>query len=138
MQGLVAEAMRTGRGRRVELAGVRPGAVREHQELIALARAAAQFGGIYATHMRSERESIWPRSRRRSASAARPHIPVEIWHLKAGRQGQLGLMPEIVARIERRAPPGSTSPPTPMRIPPGTTTCRRSFRPGRTTAATRS
>ena len=29
------------------------------------------------------------------------HIPVEIWHLKAGGLSNFGLMPEIVARIER-------------------------------------
>jgi dihydroorotase/N-acyl-D-amino-acid deacylase len=29
------------------------------------------------------------------------HIPVEIWHLKAGGVGNFGLMPEIVARIDR-------------------------------------
>ena len=29
------------------------------------------------------------------------HIPVEIWHLKAGGVGNFGLMPEIIARIDR-------------------------------------
>jgi len=29
------------------------------------------------------------------------HIPIEIWHLKAGGVGNFGLMPEIVARIDR-------------------------------------
>ena len=71
------------------------------EELIALSRTAAEFGGIYATHMRSEQEAIIAALEETIRIGREAHIPVEIWHLKAGGVGNFGLMPEIVARIER-------------------------------------
>jgi dihydroorotase/N-acyl-D-amino-acid deacylase len=71
------------------------------EELIALARTAAAFGGIYATHMRSEQGSIMASIDEAIRIGREASIPVEIWHLKAGGVANFGLMPEIVARIER-------------------------------------
>jgi dihydroorotase/N-acyl-D-amino-acid deacylase len=71
------------------------------EELIALASTAAQFGGIYATHMRSEQQSIMAAIDETIRIGREAHIPVEIWHLKAGGVSNFGLMPEIVARIDR-------------------------------------
>jgi dihydroorotase/N-acyl-D-amino-acid deacylase len=71
------------------------------EELIALAQAAAGLGGIYATHMRSEQSEILAALDETIRIGREAHIPVEIWHLKAGGYANFGLMPEIVARIER-------------------------------------
>jgi len=101
MQGLVADAMRQGALGVSSALEYAPAPYASTQELIALARTAAQFGGIYATHMRSEQEGILAALDETIRIGREAHIPVEIWHLKAGGVGNFGLMPEIVSRIER-------------------------------------
>jgi N-acyl-D-amino-acid deacylase len=101
MQALVAEAMRQGAVGVSSSLEYAPAPYASTEELIALARTAAEFGGIYATHMRSEQEAIGAALDETISIGREARIPVEIWHLKAGGVGNFGLMPEIVARIER-------------------------------------
>ncbi len=101
MQGLVADAMRQGAVGVSSALEYAPAPYASTEELIALARAAADFGGIYATHMRSEQEAIMASLEETIRIGREAHISVEIWHLKAGGVNNFGLMPEIVARIER-------------------------------------
>src|ERR1700687_4677025 len=101
MQGLVADAMRQGAIGVSSSLEYAPAPYANTEELIALARAAADFGGIYATHMRSEQEAIMAALEETISIGRDAHISVEIWHLKAGGVNNFGLMPEIVARIER-------------------------------------
>lgn len=101
MQAIVAEAMRQGALGVSSALEYAPAPYASTEELIALASTAAQFGGIYATHMRSEQESIMASIEETIRIGREAHIPVEIWHLKAGGVGNFGLMPEIVARIDR-------------------------------------
>ncbi|MBV9103840.1 MAG: amidohydrolase family protein, partial [Candidatus Eremiobacteraeota bacterium] len=70
------------------------------EELIALAAEAARFGGIYATHMRSEGDAIDAALEETFRIGREAHIGVEIWHLKAAGKRNWGRMPEIVNRIE--------------------------------------
>ncbi|HYF69635.1 MAG TPA: D-aminoacylase [Ohtaekwangia sp.] len=51
-------------------------------ELIELARVAAEYGGIFTTHMRSEGDFILPALNETFQVAAQAKIPVEIYHLK--------------------------------------------------------
>lgn len=69
-------------------------------ELIALAAESARFGGIYATHMRSEGNAVLPALDEAIRIGREARTPVEIWHLKAAGKSNWGRMPEIVARIE--------------------------------------
>ena len=69
------------------------------EELIALATEAAQFGGIYATHMRSEGDAVLQSIDETARIGREAHIPVEIWHLKVAGQTNFGRMPEVVAKI---------------------------------------
>jgi dihydroorotase/N-acyl-D-amino-acid deacylase len=101
MQGLIAEAMRQGAVGVSSSLEYAPAPYASTEELIALSRTAAQFGGIYATHMRSEQEAIMSALDETIRIGREARIPVEIWHLKAGGVNNFGLMPEIVARIER-------------------------------------
>jgi N-acyl-D-amino-acid deacylase len=71
------------------------------EELIALAQEAARYGGIYATHMRSEGDAIDDSLDEVFRIGREARIPVEIWHLKAAGKQNWGRMPEIVDRIER-------------------------------------
>jgi N-acyl-D-amino-acid deacylase len=101
MQGLVAQAMRQGAVGVSSALEYAPAPYASTEELIALASTAAQYGGIYATHMRSEQEAIMTAIEETIRIGRDAHVPVEIWHLKAGGVKNFGLMPEIIARIER-------------------------------------
>jgi len=101
MQAIVATAMRQGALGVSSALEYAPAPYASTEELIALASMAAQFGGIYATHMRSEQGSIMASIDETIRIGREAHIPVEIWHLKAGGVGNFGLMPEIIARIDR-------------------------------------
>jgi N-acyl-D-amino-acid deacylase len=101
MQALVAEAMRQGAVGVSSSLEYAPAPYASTEELIALSRTAAEFGGIYATHMRSEQEALMTALEETIRIGREAQIPVEIWHLKAGGVNNFGLMPEIVARIDR-------------------------------------
>jgi dihydroorotase/N-acyl-D-amino-acid deacylase len=70
------------------------------EELIALASEASKFGGVYATHMRSEGAHVFEAIDEAVRIGREARIPVEIWHLKAAGKPQWGLMPRIVAKID--------------------------------------
>ena len=70
------------------------------EELIALASEASKYGGVYATHMRSEGAHVLEAIDEAVRIGREAKIPVEIWHLKAAGKPQWGLMPTIVAKID--------------------------------------
>jgi N-acyl-D-amino-acid deacylase len=70
------------------------------EEIIALASEAGKFGGIYATHMRSEGDAVLDSIDEAARIGREAHIPVEIWHLKAAGKANWGRMPQIVAKIQ--------------------------------------
>jgi dihydroorotase/N-acyl-D-amino-acid deacylase len=71
------------------------------EELIALAAEAAQYGGVYASHIRSEGDAIEAALDEAIRIGREARIPVEIWHLKAAGRKNWGRMPQIVAQIEK-------------------------------------
>ncbi|HEY7403237.1 MAG TPA: D-aminoacylase [Candidatus Angelobacter sp.] len=101
MKTLVREAMRDGAVGVSTSLQYAPAPYAKTEELIALAGEAAKFGGVYATHMRSEGSTINAAIDEAVRIGREGHIPVEIWHLKAAGKPQWGQMPAIVARIER-------------------------------------
>jgi N-acyl-D-amino-acid deacylase len=78
-----------------------PGAYARTPELIALARVAARFGGIYATHVRGEADSLIEAIDEAIAIGREARIAVEIWHLKAAGRNNWGRMRDAIARIEQ-------------------------------------
>ena len=140
MKALVRDAMHDGAVGLSTSLQYAPAPYATTEELIALAAEAGKFGGIYATHMRSEGDAIVAGAIDEAIRIGREaHIPVEIWHLKAAGKQQLGAhAARSSPRSKRRARTASTSARTPTPIPPGSTPSPPSFRPGRTTAATRS
>lgn len=77
-----------------------PGAYAKTGELIALAGVAASYGGIYATHMRSEGASENAALEEAIRIGREAGLPVEIFHLKVSGKPRWGSMPALVARIE--------------------------------------
>ena len=101
MRELVRSAMRDGAVGLSTALQYAPAPYASTEELIALAREAAQLGGIYATHMRSEGDDIDQSLEEVFRIAREARVPVEIWHLKAAGKQNWGRMPEIVNRIDR-------------------------------------
>jgi len=69
------------------------------EELIALASEASKFGGIYASHMRSEGDAVFESLDEVFRIGKEAHIPVEIWHFKIAGKRNWGKMPEMIARV---------------------------------------
>jgi dihydroorotase/N-acyl-D-amino-acid deacylase len=100
MVALVREAMKEGAVGLSTALQYAPAPYAKTEELIALAAESARFGGIYATHMRSEGDAIMPALDEAIRIGREAKTPVEIWHLKAAGKSNWGRMPEIIARIE--------------------------------------
>jgi N-acyl-D-amino-acid deacylase len=101
MKALVRDAMRDGAVGVSTSLQYAPAPYATTEELIALAGEASKFGGIYATHMRSEGSAITAAIDEAVRIGREARIPVEIWHLKAAGKPQWGWMPRIVAQIEK-------------------------------------
>ncbi len=100
MKELVRQAMREGAIGLSTSLQYAPAPYAKTDELIALAAEAAKFGGIYASHIRDEGDSIDDALDEAFRIGREAHIPVEIWHLKAAGKDNWGRMPEIVRRIQ--------------------------------------
>ncbi|HEX4963238.1 MAG TPA: D-aminoacylase [Thermoanaerobaculia bacterium] len=100
MRALVREAMEQGAVGVSTSLQYPPAPYAKTEELIALATEAARYGGIYATHMRSEGDGIMAAIDEAVRIGREAHIPVEIWHLKVAGKTNWGRMPEVVAKIE--------------------------------------
>lgn len=75
------------------------------EELIAQAQAAAPFGGIYITHMRSEGDRFLEALDEALRIGREGGVPLEIYHLKASGTANWPKMPRAIAQIDsaRRA-----------------------------------
>ena len=69
-------------------------------ELIELAKVVSRYGGIYATHVRGEGDTILGSVREAIEIGEKANVPVEIFHLKVAGKNNWGRMPEVVALIE--------------------------------------
>jgi N-acyl-D-amino-acid deacylase len=100
MRALVREAMEQGAVGVSTSLEYAPAPYASTEELIALASEAAPYGGIYATHMRSEGDGMVAALDETFRIAREAHIPVEIWHLKVAGKRNWGHMPDVIQRIE--------------------------------------
>lgn len=100
MKTLVADAMKDGAlGVSTSLQYV-PARFARTDEIVELAKVAHQYGGIYATHQRSEANALDESLNEVFEIARRASIPTEIWHLKTAYKRNWGRMPEVLRRIE--------------------------------------
>ena len=100
MESLVATAMQQGAMGVSTALIYPPGHYATTEELIALAKVASQYGGIYATHMRSEGQSEMTAIDEAIRIGREAHLPVEIFHLKVTGKTRWGGMPQVVAKIQ--------------------------------------
>ena len=77
-----------------------PGNFASTDELTALARAMAPFGGVYITHMRSEADRLLEAIDEAITIGSQSGVPVEIYHLKAAGQRNWDKAELAVAKID--------------------------------------
>jgi dihydroorotase/N-acyl-D-amino-acid deacylase len=101
MEAAVAQAMEDGAlGLSTSLIYV-PSAYASTEEIIALARVAARYGGTYITHQRNEDDTIDASLDEVFRIAREAGIQTEIYHLKTAGRRNFGEMPAVLKRIEK-------------------------------------
>ena len=101
MKQLVATAMEQGAlGLSTSLQYV-PDRFASTNEIVELAKVAAQYGGVYFTHQRSESGRIFESLEEVITISRQAGIPAQIWHLKTAYRSNWGKMPEVLRRLEQ-------------------------------------
>jgi len=99
MKSLVRDAMKDGAVGLSTSLEYAPAPYAKTEALIALATEAGKSGGIYATHMRNESDSVLEAIDEALRIGREAHLPVEIWHIKVAGKNNWGRMPAVVAKI---------------------------------------
>jgi N-acyl-D-amino-acid deacylase len=99
MRAVVQEAMEQGAlGVASSLSGP-PGVWIDTDTLVAMCEAAAPYGGIYSTHIRTEGEGVFKAVSEAMEIGRRARIPVDVIHLKIAEHKLWGKMPDLVSLI---------------------------------------
>ncbi len=100
MEAAVAQAMEDGAfGLSTSLIYI-PSTYASTEEIIALAKVAARYGGSYITHQRNEDDTIDRSLDEVFRIAREAALPAEIYHLKTAGKSNFGEMPGVLKRIE--------------------------------------
>jgi N-acyl-D-amino-acid deacylase len=100
MKAIVDKAMKDGAvGMSTGLIYI-PGTYTKTPEIVELAKVAAKYNGVYASHMRSEGDAIVDAINEALTVGKEANIPVEISHFKVSGQHNWGRSKETVAMIE--------------------------------------
>jgi N-acyl-D-amino-acid deacylase len=101
MEQLVEKAMRDGAvGMSTGLIYI-PGTFSKTPEIIGLAKKAAAFGGVYATHMRDEGDSVTQAIEEALTIGREASIPVQLSHFKLSGQQNWGRSKTTIAMVEK-------------------------------------
>jgi N-acyl-D-amino-acid deacylase len=100
MQDLVRLAMRDGALGVGSSLIYAPAFYADTDELVALVRAAAEHGGMYISHMRSEANRLLEAVDELVRIARDADAPAEIYHLKAAGQANWGKLEDVIRKVE--------------------------------------
>jgi N-acyl-D-amino-acid deacylase len=100
MQALVRQAMEEGAFGVGSSLIYAPAFYAKTDELIALAEAAAPYGGMYISHMRSEGNRLLEAVDELLRISRHAGVPAEIYHLKAAGQGNWHKMERVIAKVD--------------------------------------
>ena len=100
MQDMVREAMREGAMGVGSSLIYAPANFADTAELIALASAAGEFGGMYISHMRSESQQLLEALDELIKIAEKAGVAAEIYHLKASGQTNWDKLDQVIANVE--------------------------------------
>jgi N-acyl-D-aspartate/D-glutamate deacylase len=101
METLVDQGMRDGAWGLATGLIYNPGTYSKTDELIVLAKVAAQHGGFYASHIRNEGEEIFKALEEIMTIARKVGIRVHISHIKVTGRRNWGKAPDVIAFIRR-------------------------------------
>ncbi len=101
MQELVAEAMEEGALGVSSSLIYTPDAFAQTEELIALAKIAGEYGGIYTSHMRNESDGLLESIDELISIAREANIPAEIYHFKLASKAMQSRFDEVINKIKR-------------------------------------
>jgi N-acyl-D-amino-acid deacylase len=101
MEALVAKAMQDGAvGLSTGLIYI-PGTYSQTPEVAGLAKVAAKYNGLYATHMRNEGDKVTEAIEEALTISREANIPVEISHFKLSGQNNWGRSNETLAMVKQ-------------------------------------
>ncbi len=101
MQALVEQAMRDGAvGFSTGLIYI-PGTYADTKEVVALAQAAARYGGFYASHMRDEGAKVLEAITEAASVGQAAGLPVELAHFKIDNRRLWGSADKSIALVEK-------------------------------------
>ncbi len=100
MRGLVERAMRDGALGVGSSLIYAPAAYASTDELVALCEAAAGYGGMYISHMRSEGDQLIQAIDELIEIARRARVPAEIYHLKQAGKRNWPKLADAIARVD--------------------------------------
>ena len=101
MRGLVRQAMEEGAMGLASALIYAPGFYAGTDELIALAKVVAEYGGMYISHMRSEGNQLLQAIDELVTIAREAGVPAEIYHLKAAGRQNWHKLDAAIAKIEK-------------------------------------
>lgn len=100
MEAIVEKAMKAGAvGLATGLIYV-PGTYSKTEEVVGLAKVAARYGGVYASHIRYEGDEILKAIDEAVEIGRQANIPVQISHFKVSGQNNWGRSKETIAAVE--------------------------------------
>ncbi len=99
MEAMVEEGMKSGAVGLSSALIYPPGSFAKTDELIALARIAARYGGVYATHIRGESFNLMKALDEAIQIGREAKIAVVIFHLKVAARENWGSMGQAVAKL---------------------------------------
>ena len=100
MRGLVRQAMEDGALGLGSALIYAPAFYAQTDELVALAKVAAEYDGLYASHMRSEGKALLESVDELLTIAREAGIRAEIYHLKAAGQSNWDKLDAVIGRVE--------------------------------------
>jgi len=100
MRGLVRQAMEEGALGVGSSLIYAPAFFAETDELVALAKVAAGYGGMYISHVRDEGDRLLEAVDELIAIARAADIPAEIYHLKASGRTNWGKLDALIEKVE--------------------------------------
>lgn len=100
MKALVRQAMEEGAVGLSSALIYAPGCYADTEELVELAKVAAEYDGMYASHLRSESEQLLEALDEFLSIARRAKIRAEVYHIKASGRRNWSKLDEMFRRIE--------------------------------------
>jgi N-acyl-D-aspartate/D-glutamate deacylase len=100
MKAVVDQAMKDGAFGLSSMLAMPPGSLAATEDIVALCKVVAQYGGIYSSHIRNEGIGVFEAVKEAIAVGEQAGVAVDIIHLKIADQKLWGRMNEIVALIE--------------------------------------